>query len=79
MNIVELDHLVLTVKNIPTPESGDLCLISDTAMDQIIAELSNNKVKVTTGPLKKRGANGPITSVYVRDRDQNLIEISNYN
>ena len=57
----------------------DLCLISATPLPQVIAELKAQGVPIEQGPVPKTGATGPITSVYFRDPDQNLIEVSTYN
>lgn len=61
----------------PTPGSVDLCLISDTAMDDILAHLQACGVSPVDGPVKRTGATGPLLSVYLRDPDQNLVEIAN--
>ncbi|MBC3877366.1 VOC family protein [Undibacterium sp. FT79W] len=62
----------------PTPGSVDLCLISETPVNQVVSELEAAGVKVTEGPIQRTGATGSIVSVYFRDPDQNLIEVSNY-
>ncbi|MBY0571112.1 MAG: VOC family protein [Burkholderiaceae bacterium] len=62
----------------PTPGSVDLCLISETPLNQVVSELEAAGVKVTEGPIQRTGAMGPIVSVYFRDPDHNLIEVSNY-
>lgn len=62
---------------VPTPGSADLCLISGTPMDQIMVHLKSEGVPVEDGPVPRTGATTPILSVYVRDPDNNLIEISN--
>jgi len=61
----------------PTPGSADLCLISDTPMDRIKKQLQENNIPIIEGPVKRTGAMGPILSIYIRDPDQNLLEISN--
>jgi len=62
----------------PTPGSADLCLITTDPLEQVVAELTAQGVPIEEGPVRRTGATGPITSVYFRDPDQNLIEISTY-
>ncbi|MFB9830668.1 VOC family protein [Actinoallomurus acaciae] len=62
----------------PTPGSADLCLITDTPIDRVVAELAEHGVPIEEGPVARTGATGPILSVYLRDPDDNLIEISTY-
>lgn len=62
----------------PTPGSADLCLIVDEPVDRIITELASHGVPLEEGPVDRTGATGPLLSVYVRDPDDNLIELSNY-
>ena len=125
MNILRMDHLVLTVRNIdqtcrfyeqilgmsvvtfgagrkalqfgkqkfnlhqygqefepkadqPTPGAVDLCLISEMPIEAVITHLQHNGVTIEEGPVQRTGALGPILSVYFRDPDNNLIEVSNY-
>ncbi|WP_222911495.1 VOC family protein [Pseudomonas sp. DNDY-54] len=61
----------------PTPGSADLCFIVATPLEQVIAYLQAQQVAIIEGPVQRTGATGPIRSVYVRDPDQNLIELSN--
>jgi catechol 2,3-dioxygenase-like lactoylglutathione lyase family enzyme len=61
----------------PTPGALDLCLISGTPLAQVIEHLKSHRVAIEKGPIKRNGATGLITSVYVRDPDGNLLEISN--
>lgn len=63
----------------PTPGSADLCFITNTPLQQVIDELSFLQIEIVKGTGERTGANGRITSVYVRDPDLNLVEISNYN
>ncbi len=61
----------------PTPGSADLCFISNTPLNDIIAHLKAEGVVIEEGPVRRTGATGPILSVYFRDPDGNLIEVSN--
>jgi catechol 2,3-dioxygenase-like lactoylglutathione lyase family enzyme len=62
----------------PVPGSADLCLITASPPEQVLAHLEAENVAVELGPVPRTGARGPITSVYVRDPDENLIEIASY-
>lgn len=63
---------------VPTAGSADFCLITSTPLDQVIAHLGACGVPVLEGPVMRTGATGAIRSVYIRDPDRNLVEISNY-
>jgi catechol 2,3-dioxygenase-like lactoylglutathione lyase family enzyme len=62
----------------PAPGAIDLCFISETPLADVIAKLEAEGVVVIEGPVDKTGALGPMKSVYFRDPDGNLIEVSNY-
>lgn len=62
----------------PVPGAIDLCLITLTPLAEVEAHLKANGVAIIEGPVAKTGATGPIQSVYFRDPDGNLIEVSNY-
>jgi catechol 2,3-dioxygenase-like lactoylglutathione lyase family enzyme len=62
----------------PTPGSGDLCLVSTTPIDAVIRHLEWAGVVIELGPVPRTGARGPMTSVYFRDPDRNLIEVASY-
>lgn len=62
----------------PTPGSADLCFITDVPLQEVMEHLKGCGVAVLEGPVSKTGAVGPIMSVYFRDPDLNLIEVSNY-
>ena len=60
----------------PTPGSLDLCLLAAMPLDEVIAKLKSENVAIEAGPDQRTGARWPIRSVYIRDPDHNLIEIS---
>ncbi|HEX5202710.1 VOC family protein [Paractinoplanes rhizophilus] len=62
----------------PVPGSADLCLITTVPLTEVQAHLRDCGVRVELGPVARTGAAGPITSVYIRDPDDNLIEIATY-
>jgi catechol 2,3-dioxygenase-like lactoylglutathione lyase family enzyme len=62
----------------PTPGSADLCLLTRLAPDAVIARLTAEGVPVEEGPVTRTGARGELTSVYFRDPDGNLLEVSSY-
>jgi catechol 2,3-dioxygenase-like lactoylglutathione lyase family enzyme len=64
--------------HVPTPGSADLCLIAAVPLDEAIAHLAVCGVTIVEGPVMRTGATGPIRSVYFRDPDANLIEVSSY-
>jgi len=61
----------------PTPGSADLCFLTSVPLGQVQAHLAEQGVVITEGPIRRTGAVGSLLSVYVRDPDENLIEISN--
>ena len=61
----------------PTPGSADLCFITDVPLTEVVAHLNAEGVAIVEGPVERTGATGPILSVYFRDPDGNLIELSN--
>ena len=61
----------------PTPGSADLCFLTSIPVTEVMAHLVACDVAVIEGPVKRTGATGPIRSVYFRDPDMNLIEVSN--
>ena len=62
----------------PTPGSADLCFITSVPLTEVASHLSSCGVTVIEGPVQRTGAKGPILSVYFRDPDMNLIEVSNH-
>ncbi|RAJ77614.1 catechol 2,3-dioxygenase-like lactoylglutathione lyase family enzyme [Chitinophaga dinghuensis] len=64
--------------NLPTPGSVDLCFIAETNIINVLNELKEKKIDIIEGIVERTGAIGNIKSIYIRDPDKNLIEISNY-
>jgi len=62
----------------PTPGAGDLCFITSVPISEVIENLKSKGIEIIEGPVRRIGAMGPIISVYFRDPDLNLIEVSNY-
>jgi catechol 2,3-dioxygenase-like lactoylglutathione lyase family enzyme len=60
----------------PTPGSLDLCFLADCPLEDVIARLSQHRIAIEEGPSVRTGARCAIRSVYVRDPDDNLVEIS---
>ncbi len=62
----------------PTPGSADRCLIVEPPIAAVIDRLSQLGIAIESGPVTRSGAEGPIESIYLRDPDGNLLELSRY-
>ncbi|XP_062939075.1 glyoxalase domain-containing protein 5 [Cynocephalus volans] len=62
----------------PVPGSLDICLITKMPLEEMIQYLKACNLPIEEGPVLRTGAKGPIMSIYFRDPDRNLIEVSNY-
>ena len=78
INLHPADDIPGLVADRPTPGSGDLCFIAETPLAEVVEHLGRCGVAIIAGPGPRAGAIGTIQSVYFRDPDQNLIEVSNY-
>lgn len=61
----------------PAPGTADLCFLSDTPLEDWLLHLEAQKIGLEEGPVRRTGAMGPLLSIYLRDPDGNLIEVSN--
>ena len=78
INLHEAGHEFEPKAQHPTPGSADLCFITQIPIKQIIEHLRTCNVPIIEGPVQRTGANGLMMSMYFRDPDGNLLEVSNY-
>jgi len=76
INVHERGHEFEPKAHLPVPGALDLCFIASIPLEAVIAHLKAETWPIIEGPVLRTGATGPIRSVYVRDPDLNLIEIS---
>ncbi|WP_416400097.1 VOC family protein [Alicycliphilus denitrificans] len=62
--------------HLPVPGALDLCFIAARPLGEVIARISERGVRIVEGPVRRTGASYPLRSIYLRDPDLNLIEIS---
>ncbi len=78
INVHQIDHTFEPKASTPTPGAGDYCLITTEPLETIVAHLQSKYVPIEEGPVKRQGAQGEMMSVYFRDPDKNLVEVSKY-
>lgn len=78
INLHEVGRELEPKARVPQPGSADLCLVVTGSAEQTVARLQRHGVDVEQGPVDRTGALGPIRSVYLRDPDGNLLELSCY-
>jgi catechol 2,3-dioxygenase-like lactoylglutathione lyase family enzyme len=78
INLQDRDTDTPTKAKVPTLGSGDFCLIAAVPLDEVIAHLRAQAIPLEAGPVPRRGALGPLRSVYFRDPDGNLVEVAEY-
>jgi len=75
INLHEVDHEFDPKAAHPAPGTADLCFLTDQSTEDWIRHLAQHSVGIEEGPVQRTGAAGRIMSLYMRDSDQNLIEI----
>ena len=78
INLQQLGRESTLIAERPTPGSADICFVTSVPISEVIAHLNSSGVRLVGGPVERNGARGMMTSVYFRDPDLNLVEISNY-
>ncbi|RYC33865.1 VOC family protein [Lichenibacterium minor] len=77
INLHQKDHTFEPKARHPLPGSADLCFLTSVPIPDVLTHLARCDVPVVEGPVARTGATGRLLSVYVRDHDDNLVEISN--
>lgn len=79
INLHEWGREFMPRAHVAVPGSLDLCFVASVSLEEVIRKLEAHVIPILEGPVAKTGARGRIRSVYVRDPDLNLVEISVYN
>lgn len=77
INLHVVDAAIAPHAACPTPGSADICLVTDIPLTTVMAELTAAGVVLELGPVPRAGAQGQLWSIYIRDPDNNLVEIAN--
>ena len=77
LNLHQTGRKISPVAVKPTPGSADICFLTQVPLSDFCLHLEERGVEVEEGPVERTGASGPILSIYFRDPDGNLIEVSN--
>lgn len=78
INVHQHDQMFAPRAAAPTPGAADFCLITRQPLDTVRAAIEAAGVTIELGPVVRTGAQGPMTSLYFRDPDHNLVEVSRY-
>ena len=77
VNLHEAGHELEPKARRPTPGSGDVCLVTEEPLADVVQRVGRLGVPIELGPVRRTGARGRLSSIYVRDPDGNLVEIAN--
>ena len=78
INLHQADRTFDPKARFPTVGAGDFCFITTGTIEAFLARLAKCSIAVEEGPVERNGARGPMASVYFRDPDGNLVEVSRY-
>jgi catechol 2,3-dioxygenase-like lactoylglutathione lyase family enzyme len=78
INLQQLGRESTLIADKPTSGSADICFVTSVPVSEVIAHLNSCGVRLVGGPVERNGARGMMMSVYFRDPDLNLVEVSNY-
>jgi catechol 2,3-dioxygenase-like lactoylglutathione lyase family enzyme len=78
INLQKFGRESTLVADKPTPGAADICFVTSVPVSEVIAHLNSCGVRLVGGPVERNGAKGMMISVYFRDPDLNLVEVSNY-
>jgi catechol 2,3-dioxygenase-like lactoylglutathione lyase family enzyme len=78
INVHEVEHTFEPKATTPTPGAADFCLITEENLNDVADHLHSEDVTIEAGPVDRKGARGLMSSLYFRDPDGNLLEVSRY-
>jgi catechol 2,3-dioxygenase-like lactoylglutathione lyase family enzyme len=78
INVHEIGHEFSPAAERPTSGAGDFCLITTKDLVEVQRHIESQGVTIELGPVHRTGARGSMTSLYFRDPDLNLVEVSRY-
>jgi catechol 2,3-dioxygenase-like lactoylglutathione lyase family enzyme len=75
ISLHDSDHVPEDARS-TVPGSGNFCMLTDAPIEAVVAHLGREGIAILAGPVARHGGSGPMTSVYFRDPDGNLLEVS---